>query len=289
MSLNPAMNAIRAITLGLLLLGIQVGPLSAQGWQVIEVGGTVQSEALKRRLKAGDVLPQPTGLHFGGADAYVLLYHPQRGRRLLPPTYRRPAPAGLDGCAKTARMADAQRGTTCLLVDTLAGRLAGGRFLILGEVAAFDLYFEQPLLRNALAEARFWLVVPRGSDSLWIELPFNPDPREPDYLLQLSRQQLAPAGKSGENGQRRGGSAALVLEDFGGERHWIGLLEPVWPDDPSALRQGVQQLIERERKAGRKPADIRRSVERWLAAEYGTPLEQDLRQWLQHTFALSSD
>ena len=281
------MNTLRALAFSLLLLGSVAA--HAQSWQVIEVGGQVQSEALKRKLKAGDALPQAAGLTFTGADAFALLYHPQRGRRLLPTTYQRHVPAGLDGCLKQSRLADARRGTTCLLADTIAGRLAGGRFLALGDVATLDLYFDQPVLRHALADVRFWLVVPRGRDSLWVSLAFNEDPRNPDFVLNLSRQQLYPAGTGGEQGQRRAGSAGLVLEDFSGEKHWLGLLEPIWPEDRTALHQGVQQLIDRERKAGRKPADIRRSVERWLATEYGTPLEQDLTQWLQHTFALLLD
>lgn len=267
----------------------------AAGWQVIETSGAVQAAGLKRSLKAGDALADPSTLRFVGDRSYALVYHPQRGRRLLPASYVRPAPESLNECARERgiALADSRRNGLCTLVDSLGRRLEGGRFLMLEDRAAIDLYLEEQLLRHWLEDAKFWLVIPQGKDSAWVRLPFNEgtNPLERDYVLYFESRLLYPhATKPAVSSpQLRPGSAGLVLEDFNGERHWVCLFEPVRPDDPQPMRQAAQALVAEQRGKGRRPAEIRAAVRQQLVREYGTPLEQDLEQWLRSSFNLSSD
>jgi len=258
-------------------------------WLVLETGDKVQSQG--KTIKSTDRLSQLQGLKFTSPEAYTLVYSATGGRRLVPETYRRPAPEAYDNMPKLATRSP--QPAYRMLVDTLQTLLKGGRFVVLGPEAELDLYFEHDLLRGLLEATSFWIVIPAGKDSVLHRLHFNDGLERASWTWQLPIQRAIlfpnPPPTSKINPLHRGGSAGILLELPTGQRQWIDVFEPTFIDNEEPLHKEVAAILARCKQDRLSTNQQLERVSAHIQQQYGTPIESNLKLWLHSQFSLSFD
>ncbi len=299
--------------LGLMLAALALrtlahGPLQSEEspplFRVVYVEGVIL-KSNGNPLQVGDRIRRDEPLKYTQEKALAAIFHPRYGRVLLPET---------DALRRTVTVTTitgpiSLRGSG--LIDSLNGRLARSRLLLLGETAGrIDFYFgsrgsgsltleDLDAERRAQLEvSKFYLLYQVKGQQVKKELQFNDFLMKEDYDYQLRIQrsdfltdaQGQPIGPDEVEGlyrlylvpPKRDEERKVYLR--GDKPVQLAVLEPVLLPDETPLREEVGVVLRALAAAGVSPAQQRIIVQRWLARELATPLPENLDAWLSKNF-----
>jgi hypothetical protein len=259
-------------------------------------------------LQVGDRIRRDEPLKYPQENALAAIFHPRFGRVLLPET---------DALRRTVTVTTIT-GPISLrnssLIDSLNGRLARSRFLLLGEAEGrIDFFFGNrgsgasslevvdAERRAQLAVSKFYLLYQVKGQPVKKELQFNNFLMKEDYDYQLrfkrsdflTDAQGQPIGPEEVEGlyrlylvpPKRDEARQVYLR--GETPVQLAVLEPVLLADEEPLRQEVGVVLRAMAAAGVSTAQQRVIVQRWLARELATPLPENLDAWLSKNFGFA--
>lgn len=268
---------VKPLLASLALIVVCAAPLRAQttgSYRVVKVVGKVESSILKRALKIEDVIPDGDHLKFGSKQDYLIIFHPQSGRKRIsgvPDEQPRELNDLLQSFLKPDEKSTGTRGANQAYLEQLKSSLQD-KVLILGdgtiELDPKHISLKSPASIKAeykTENKKSVVVTVSSGQTLHLDkntLFPNPQTNTPKVLLLYFLVNS---------------SNPLESEDF------LGNFTPVYAED-TALIPEIKTIVESLK--GSPVAEVEKQISAYLANEYARPQPQNLHGWLKSNHLL---
>lgn len=241
-------------------------------YHVVRVVGKVESPALKREIKTGDVIQSKDQLKFATKESYIIVNSPQTGRKRIsgvPDASPREFLQLLQSFVQPELRSTASRNISLQYLETLQSSMAFDTVLVLGN--GFIAVNTQKLTLAKPAIIRAW----HHDEQKKIKYQKISD----DKGFYLNRQMLY-----GDNAVHT--NKKVVVEYFEDEKEdpmfspglLLGAFVPTFADEPS-LASEIRALIGTPDKSRSKA--ILTEINNYLHDEYAPAQEDNLKAWLK--------
>lgn len=241
-------------------------------YHVVRVVGKVESPALKRALKTGDVIQSKDHLKFSTRESYIIVNSPQTGRKRIsgvPDSSPREFLQLLQSFVQPELKSTSSRSISLQYLETLQNSMAFDTLLILGN--GFIAVNTQKLTLSKPAVIRAW----HHDDQKKIKYQKISDEKG----FYLNREMLYGADAQGPNRK-------VVVEYFDDEEEdpmfspglLLGAFVPTFADEPS-LASEIRALVGTPDKA--KSKAVLTEISNYLRDEYAPAQEDNLKAWLR--------
>jgi hypothetical protein len=244
--------------------------------QVLFIQGSVK-HLNQKPVKVGEWLQPRQPLIFVDSAASLSTYSPAFGRKYWV------KPGALPHYKQSNEAPFRAAPDLSPLIDTLRAIIKGGNMLFFSPKGEIDLFLENPLLRQPMETAQFFVGYTYQGDTLLHRIPFNEDEaREKwDYLLPVSPDIIYRDVKGKPIPQHLILDVPkLYVSVYGNDPVGIDVFNPVFIDDESQLRYAVARLM--RMPPGQRP--FKESLPVFLEQQYAPPNMPSLKRWLKTYF-----
>jgi hypothetical protein len=261
------MKSARVLTFGLWLLSLICGAQTPDQFHVVRVVGKVESPALNRALKTGDVIQSKDHLKFDSKESYIIVNSPQTGRKRIsgvPDATPREFIQLLQSFVRPELKSTSTRHISIEYVESLQASMAFDTLLILGD--GFIPVNTKKLSLAKPAIIRAW---------------YTDDKRKRVYRPISNDKGFHLDKKSIHNENHRG---RVVIEYFEDEKEdpaftpgtLLGAFVPLYADE-AALAVEIKSLL----SARDESSTVLGEISAYLQEEYAPAQEDNLKAWLK--------
>lgn len=256
------------------ICSIALGQTPSQ-YHVVRVVGHVESPALKRELKTGDVIQSKDQLRFGTKESYIIVNSPQTGRKRIsgiPDNSPREFLQLLQSFVQPDTKSTSTRAISMVYLEELQNSMSHDTLLVLGDGFVPVNIKKLSLAKPAIIRAWHY---DQNKKRVYKEL-------SDANGFRLSQQQLY--GNVSESSEKfiRARVAVLYFEDGAEDPAFtpgvlLGAFVPMYHPREAELASELRSLI----SARDKGVTVLAEIHSYLREEYAPAQEDNLKAWLK--------